>query len=74
MASRKKLRTCARDFAISRVRSVKDRIIHYVPRWQALDWLRLGWIILRPRVQMPHHDQYVVHMEWLCDCKMRRPQ
>lgn len=52
----------------------RDRILHYVPRWQALDWLRLGWIILRPQGSQPNHDQYVFHMEWLCDCKLVRPR
>lgn len=52
----------------------RERTIHYVPRWQALDWLRLGWIVLPPRISMPHHDQYVVHMEWLCECTMARPR
>jgi hypothetical protein len=52
----------------------RDRILHYVPRWQAVDWLRLGWIIVRPRGYAPHHDQYVFHMEWLCDCRMARPR
>lgn len=49
------------------------RTLHYVPHHAALDWLRCGWIVVESRGYYPHHDQYCVHMEWLCDCKMARP-
>jgi hypothetical protein len=54
--------------------AVATRILHYVPRWQALDWIRLGWIIVRRNGHFPNHDQYSITMEWLCDCKMVRPR
>lgn len=49
------------------------RTFHYVKNERALDWLRVGWIVAKPNVQM-HHDFYSCVMEWLCDCKMVRPQ
>lgn len=52
---------------------MRVRTLHYVPRWQAPDWLRLGWIIVRPNGTVPSHDQYVFHMEWLCDCMAVKP-
>lgn len=50
------------------------RTFHYVPHHAALDWLRCGWIVVRKAGIFPHHDQYCVTMEWLCDCKMPRPR
>lgn len=53
---------------------MKDRIIHRIPHYVALDHLRCGWIIIEMRGSIPSHDQYVVMMEWLCDCHMPRPR
>lgn len=52
----------------------RERVFHYVPHWQALDWLALGWIVVRKTGYFPNHDQYVCLMEWLCDCRMVKPQ
>lgn len=52
----------------------RDRIFHYVPHHAALDWLRCGWMVVNRRGFVPSHDQYVMMMEWLCDCKMARPK
>jgi hypothetical protein len=48
------------------------RTMHYVPYHSVLDWLRLGWIVVKPNCAM-HHDHYSCVMEWLCDCEMVRP-
>jgi len=50
------------------------RTFHYVPRWQAGDWIKLGWIIAKPNCAMPQFDQYGFTMEWLCDCEMVKPR
>jgi hypothetical protein len=52
---------------------VKDRLLHYVRHHAKLDWLRCGWIIVKPNCQM-YMDEFSVTMEWLCDCKMVRPR
>jgi hypothetical protein len=54
--------------------TMRDRTFHYVPHHAALDWLRTGWIVVRKAGIFPHHDQYCVTMEWLCDCKLARPR
>jgi hypothetical protein len=51
----------------------RDRIFHYVPHWQAADWLALGWIIVQPNCRSGF-DDYCSTMEWLCDCPMVRPR
>lgn len=53
---------------------MRDRIFHYVRHHAKLDWLRCGWIIVKPNCRMPQFDQYGVTMEWLCDCRMVKPQ
>ena len=52
----------------------KVRTFHYVPHYAALDWLRCGWIVAKRYGHQPSHDQYVMLMEWLCDCKVVKPQ
>jgi hypothetical protein len=52
----------------------RHRTFHYVNHHAALDWLRLGWIVVRPYCAAAHLDFYGVTMEWLCDCKMVKPQ
>lgn len=51
----------------------RQRTLHYVHVARAMDWLRLGWLVVLPNRRM-HHDHYNVTMEWLCDCKMVKPQ
>ncbi len=51
----------------------EERTLHYVHVARAMDWLRLGWLVVLPNRRM-HHDYYNVTMEWLCDCTMVKPQ
>lgn len=52
---------------------MRDRIFHYARGNELPDWLSLGWIIVKPNAVM-HHHEYNFVCEWLCDCKMVRPQ
>lgn len=52
---------------------MRDRIFHWVRHNELSDWLALGWIVAKPNAAMHHHD-YSFFCEWLCDCKMPRPQ
>jgi hypothetical protein len=49
------------------------RTFHYVHHYAKLDYLRLGWIIVKPNCVMPQFDHYGVTMEWLCGCEMVKP-
>jgi hypothetical protein len=49
------------------------RTFHHVPLYNALDWLRCGWIVTKANCET-HHDIYSVTMEWLCSCPMPRPK
>jgi hypothetical protein len=53
--------------------TTSTRTFHYVPHFEALDWLAMGWVVVRPNVRVPSFDQYVSTMEWLCNCPMARP-
>ena len=50
------------------------RTFHYVSHWNALVWLKLGWVIVKPNCLHQQFDQYAVIMEWLCDCNMVKPK
>lgn len=50
-----------------------DRIFHHVTWDRLTDWLCCGWMMSKPNALM-HHHEYGVLVEWLCDCKMARPQ
>ncbi len=51
---------------------MRDRIFHWVRHTELSDWLLCGWVIAPVNGPMHHHD-YSFLCEWLCDCKMRRP-
>lgn len=51
----------------------RDRVLHYVTYDRLRDWLASGWQVVPPNGPM-HHHVYGVVVEWLCDCKMVRPQ
>ena len=49
------------------------RTFHYVSYDRVMDWLRCGWVVMIPNAPT-HHNYYGIPMEWLCECKMPRPQ
>jgi hypothetical protein len=51
----------------------RDRIFKYATYDRIADYLALGWVIVMPN-KMTHHEEYGLVLEWLCDCKMVRPQ
>lgn len=51
----------------------RDRTLHYVTYDRLPAWLDCGWLIWMPNGPM-HHHFYGVVVEWLCDCRMPRPQ
>lgn len=52
---------------------MRHRTFHYVVYDRIPDWLACGWIAVLPATLM-HHHAYGIVMEWLCDCKLPRPQ
>ncbi len=52
---------------------MRHRIFHYVTYARVPDWLACGWMVSIPNAPMYHHV-YGLTLEWLCDCKMPRPQ
>lgn len=50
-----------------------NRTFHYVAYARVEDFLRCGWVVMIPNGPT-YHNYYGVPMEWLCDCKMARPQ
>jgi hypothetical protein len=44
----------------------------YAPIHQAEDYLRLGWAP-RPSLRGTHHEEWAVHMVWMCDCPPIEP-
>lgn len=51
----------------------RDRIFHWVRLHELADWLACGWYVTRPSTMM-HHHEYGFFCEWLCDCRMTKPQ
>lgn len=49
------------------------RTFHWFRHYQIPDALALGWVIAKPNTACHHHD-WAFLCEWLCDCKMARPQ
>lgn len=52
---------------------MNPRVFHHVRYERIEDWLRCGWMIAIPNAPM-HHHAYGQMLEWLCDCRMARPQ
>lgn len=44
----------------------------FVRHYAALDYLRLGWLVL-PSLDGTSHGQWSVHCVWLCSCKPVEP-
>lgn len=53
---------------------MRDRLFHYVNFHRIDDFLCCGWVVVIPKGLPVLSDLYGVSMEWLCDCKMPRPQ
>lgn len=53
---------------------MKDRFFHYVNFHRIEDFMRCGWVVVIPNCSTMYTDLYGITMEWLCDCKMVRPQ
>ncbi len=45
-----------------------DRWFRFVPHHLAPDYLLTGWY--DPNVDLAHHGEYSVLLEWLCDCPL----
>ena len=47
-------------------------IHRFVPVARAMDYVRLGWLPL-PTFAGTHHENYKVHLTWLCSCDVKEP-
>jgi hypothetical protein len=58
--------------ARSSSRDASTKTFHFAAHDRVLDYLMCGWHIIN--VDLAHHSEYGVLLEWLCDCPVTSPR
>ena len=52
--------------------TANEKIFRLVRHHDVAKYLQIGWHIAQ--VDLAHHSDYSVLMQWLCSCKVKEPQ